>query len=162
MAGIAGVLGNDSGELEQMLAKIHYRGPDETWANKQSPVNLGCLELNVGGDCPDGTHHAEVAMGMSHHQGPRTPRPPDPPPGDRALVAGCHQQPGLIVTGEQTAAGRGAGADAVGLHEGEGDARLAADEARAPGSDDVQPKADDPHRGPLGQASHGIRCPCPA
>ncbi len=58
MAGIAGVFGKDSGELKQMLEKIGYRGPDETWENRQSPVNLGCLELNVGGSCKDGTHHA--------------------------------------------------------------------------------------------------------
>ena len=58
MAGIAGVLGNDNGELKQMLEKISYRGPHETWTNKQSPVNLGSLELNVGGSCKDGAHHA--------------------------------------------------------------------------------------------------------
>ena len=57
MAGIAGILGQD-GELEQILDKIGYRGPDEKWLNKQSPVNLGCLELNVGGNCKDGAHHA--------------------------------------------------------------------------------------------------------
>jgi len=58
MAGIVGVVGEDSGELKQLLEKIKYRGPDETWENKQSPVHLGCLELNVGGKCKDGTHHA--------------------------------------------------------------------------------------------------------
>jgi asparagine synthase (glutamine-hydrolysing) len=58
MAGIAGISGNDTGELKQMLGKINYRGPDETWENKQSPVNLGCLELNVGGSCKDGAHRA--------------------------------------------------------------------------------------------------------
>ncbi len=58
MAGIVGVLGNDKGELQQMLENISYRGPHETWVNKQSPVNLGCLELNVGGNCKDGAHHA--------------------------------------------------------------------------------------------------------
>ncbi len=58
MAGIAGVLGNDSGELKRMMEKISYRGPNETWVNIQSPVSLGCLELNVGGSCKDGTHHA--------------------------------------------------------------------------------------------------------
>ena len=31
MAGIAGVQGVDSGELERMLGTIKYRGPDETW-----------------------------------------------------------------------------------------------------------------------------------
>jgi len=67
MAGIVGVLGNDNGELKQMLETINYRGPHETWVNKQSPVNLGCLELNVGGNCKDGAHHAydgEVAAIM--------------------------------------------------------------------------------------------------
>jgi len=58
MAGIAGIQGKDNGELKQMLEKIGYRGPDETWVNQQSPVVLGCLELNVGGSCPNGTHHA--------------------------------------------------------------------------------------------------------
>ena len=58
MAGIAGILGNDNGELEQMLKKIQYRGPHETWTNRASPVNIGCLELNVGGNCKDGAHHA--------------------------------------------------------------------------------------------------------
>ena len=58
MAGIAGVIGNDDGELKQMLEKIRYRGPHEIWENKQSPVNLGSLELNVGGSCKDGAHHA--------------------------------------------------------------------------------------------------------
>ncbi len=58
MAGIAGVLGKDNGELKQMLEKIGYRGPHETWLNEQSPVHLGCLELNVGGDCKPGAHHA--------------------------------------------------------------------------------------------------------
>jgi asparagine synthase (glutamine-hydrolysing) len=58
MAGIAGIIGKDSGELNQILEKISYRGPDETWENKQSPVHLGCLELNVSGGCKDGAHHA--------------------------------------------------------------------------------------------------------
>jgi len=58
MAGIAGILGNENGELKKILGKIQYRGPHETWVNKQSPVTLGCLELNVGGDCKDGAHHA--------------------------------------------------------------------------------------------------------
>jgi asparagine synthase (glutamine-hydrolysing) len=58
MAGIAGIIGADKGELEQILGKIGYRGPDEIWFNKQSPVNLGCLEMNVGGSCKDGAHRA--------------------------------------------------------------------------------------------------------
>ena len=58
MAGIAGVLGTDNGELKRMMERISYRGPDETWENKQSPVHLGCLELNVGGGCKDGAHRA--------------------------------------------------------------------------------------------------------
>ncbi|MFC1971128.1 asparagine synthase-related protein [Chloroflexota bacterium] len=58
MAGIVGILGIESGELNLMLEKISYRGTHETWVNKQSPVNLGCLELNVGGNCKDGAHHA--------------------------------------------------------------------------------------------------------
>ena len=56
MAGIAGILGNDKGELKQMLEKIKHRGPHETWTNREGEVNLGCLELNVGGECKDGSH----------------------------------------------------------------------------------------------------------
>ncbi|MBN2256117.1 MAG: hypothetical protein JW736_10445 [Deltaproteobacteria bacterium] len=49
MAGIAGVLGNDSGTLDLMLERINYRGPDETWKHENSTVHIGCNELNVGG-----------------------------------------------------------------------------------------------------------------
>jgi asparagine synthase (glutamine-hydrolysing) len=59
MAGIAGILGKDSGELKQMLEKINYRGPDETWIHRSEKVNLGSLELNVGADCKPGSHHAK-------------------------------------------------------------------------------------------------------
>jgi len=45
MAGIAGIHGTDNGELERMLETIKYRGPHETWINRESQVNLGCLEL---------------------------------------------------------------------------------------------------------------------
>jgi asparagine synthase (glutamine-hydrolysing) len=58
MSGIVGVLGKDNGELKQMLETTKYRGPHETWVNRESQVSLGCLELNVGGDCKDGSHHA--------------------------------------------------------------------------------------------------------
>jgi len=58
MAGIAGILGNDNGELEKILEIIKYRGPHETWINREGQVNLGCLELNVGADCKPGSHHA--------------------------------------------------------------------------------------------------------
>ncbi|MBN1188782.1 MAG: hypothetical protein JXA46_03440 [Dehalococcoidales bacterium] len=58
MAGIVGVLGTDNGELKNILEVISYRGPDETWINRQNAVNLGCLELNVGGNCKNGAHHA--------------------------------------------------------------------------------------------------------
>ncbi|MBN1693312.1 MAG: hypothetical protein JW845_07145 [Dehalococcoidales bacterium] len=58
MAGIAGVLGKDNGELEGMLDKISYRGPDETWLHRSGEVNLGSLELNVGAECKPGSHHA--------------------------------------------------------------------------------------------------------
>jgi asparagine synthase (glutamine-hydrolysing) len=57
MAGIAGILGNDKGELKQMLERIKHRGPHETWTNREGEVNLGCLELSVGGECKDGSHH---------------------------------------------------------------------------------------------------------
>jgi asparagine synthase (glutamine-hydrolysing) len=58
MAGIVGVLGTDNGKLEQMLEAINYRGPHETWISREGQVNLGCLELNVGADCKNGSHHA--------------------------------------------------------------------------------------------------------
>ena len=58
MAGIVAIVGKDSGELKQMLEKIKHRGPHETWINQQSPVTLGCLEIDAGGSCPKGTHHA--------------------------------------------------------------------------------------------------------
>ena len=57
MAGITGILGKDNGELEQMVAKISYRGPHETWINREGEVNLAGLELNTGGK--DGAHHAD-------------------------------------------------------------------------------------------------------
>ena len=58
MAGIAGILGADNGELARMLERIKYRGPHETWINREGQVNLVCLELNVGGDSKAGAHHA--------------------------------------------------------------------------------------------------------
>ena len=57
MAGIAGILGSDSGELERMLDRIKYRGPHETWVNREQGANLGCCELNVGGDAKPGSHY---------------------------------------------------------------------------------------------------------
>ena len=58
MAGIAGVLGNDSGTLDLMLERIKYRGPDETWKHHNGTVNIGCNELNVGDTGHNGSHHA--------------------------------------------------------------------------------------------------------
>jgi len=58
MAGITGVQGVDSGELERMLGKIKYRGPDEIWESRENQVNLGLLELEVGGDLKKGSHYA--------------------------------------------------------------------------------------------------------
>ncbi len=58
MAGIAGIQGADSGELERMLERIKHRGPHEAWVNREQGTNLGCCELNVGGDSKDGSHHA--------------------------------------------------------------------------------------------------------
>jgi asparagine synthase (glutamine-hydrolysing) len=49
MAGIAGVLGSDSGTLDLMLERINYRGPDERWKHENGTVHIGCNELNVGG-----------------------------------------------------------------------------------------------------------------
>ncbi|MFC1860923.1 asparagine synthase-related protein [Chloroflexota bacterium] len=57
MAGIAGIQGADNGKLEHMLEKTKYRGPHETWINRERDVNLGCLELEVGGDLKKGSHH---------------------------------------------------------------------------------------------------------
>jgi len=58
MAGIAGVQGADNGELEQLLERIKYRGPDDKFISQDGQVNLGCLELNVGGDSKGVTHYA--------------------------------------------------------------------------------------------------------
>jgi asparagine synthase (glutamine-hydrolysing) len=57
MAGIAGILGSDNGELERMLERIKHRGPHEMWTNRKHGVNLGCRELNVGGDAKPGSHY---------------------------------------------------------------------------------------------------------
>lgn len=57
MAGIAGIIGTDNGELERMLEKIRHRGPHETWISREQGINLGCCELNVGGDSKAGSHH---------------------------------------------------------------------------------------------------------
>jgi len=57
MAGIAGVKGADNGELGRMLERIKHRGPHETWINQGQGVNLGCCELNVGGDSRSGSHY---------------------------------------------------------------------------------------------------------
>ena len=56
MAGIAGIKGADNGEVERMLERIKHRGPHETWINRDQEVNLGCCELNVGGDSKAGSH----------------------------------------------------------------------------------------------------------
>ena len=58
MAGIAGIQGADSGDLDLMLERIKYRGPHETWTNREGDVNIGCNELNMGANCKDGSHHA--------------------------------------------------------------------------------------------------------
>jgi len=58
MAGIAGIQGADNGKLERMLERIKYRGPHETWISREGQVNLGCLELNVGGDSKAASHYA--------------------------------------------------------------------------------------------------------
>ena len=57
MAGIAGIQGNEKGELESILDKIKHRGPHETWTHRGGTVAIGCNELNVGGNCKDGSHH---------------------------------------------------------------------------------------------------------
>lgn len=61
MAGIAGVLGNNKDILDLMLERIKYRGPDETWKHESNGVNLGCNEMNVGGNSHKGSHHASDA-----------------------------------------------------------------------------------------------------
>ena len=58
MAGIAGVLGTDQGELDRMLDAIRYRGPHGTRTSRENDVNIGCNELNIGGGCKDGSHYA--------------------------------------------------------------------------------------------------------
>ncbi|MFC1964837.1 asparagine synthase-related protein [Chloroflexota bacterium] len=58
MAGVAGILGSDNGTLERMLERIKYRGPHDTWINRDNQVNLGSLELGVGGDSKAVSHYA--------------------------------------------------------------------------------------------------------
>jgi asparagine synthase (glutamine-hydrolysing) len=57
MAGIAGILGADNDELARMLDRIRHRGPHETWINREKGINLGCCELNMGGNSKPGSHH---------------------------------------------------------------------------------------------------------
>jgi asparagine synthase (glutamine-hydrolysing) len=58
MAGIAGVQGIDNGELQNIIDKIDYRGPHNTWISREKDVNLGSCELNVGGDITRDVHYA--------------------------------------------------------------------------------------------------------
>jgi asparagine synthase (glutamine-hydrolysing) len=57
MAGIAGIQGTDNDELAHMLDRIKHRGPHETWINRGKGINLGCCELNMGGNSKPGSHH---------------------------------------------------------------------------------------------------------
>jgi len=57
MAGIAGIQGADNDELDRMLERIKHRGPHKTWTNREQGINLGCCELNVGGDSKAGSHY---------------------------------------------------------------------------------------------------------
>ncbi len=58
MAGIAGVIGEAGDTLDLMLERIRHRGPHETVRFHDGAVHLGCNELNIGGGCTDGSHHA--------------------------------------------------------------------------------------------------------
>jgi len=58
MAGIAGIIGTDSGELTLMLDRIKHRGPHETWVKHDHATHLGCCELNMGAASKDGSHHS--------------------------------------------------------------------------------------------------------
>jgi len=58
MAGIAGIQGDDKGDLERILEKIKHRGPDDTWTNQNQGVNIGSCELNVGGNSKAISHRA--------------------------------------------------------------------------------------------------------
>lgn len=57
MAGIAGIQGADKGNLDSMLKRIKHRGQHETWTDQRQGMNLGCCELNVGGNSKAGSHH---------------------------------------------------------------------------------------------------------
>lgn len=57
MAGIAGIKGTEGDELSTMLERIKHRGPHEKWTSSEAHVNLGCCELNVGGNARQGAHH---------------------------------------------------------------------------------------------------------
>ena len=54
MAGIAGTQGADDGQLDNMLERIKHRGQHETWIQQVGEVNLGCCELNAGGESKAG------------------------------------------------------------------------------------------------------------
>ena len=56
MAGIAGIQGADDGRLEDMLERIKHRGQHETWIQQVGEVDLGCCELNAGGESKAGSH----------------------------------------------------------------------------------------------------------
>lgn len=58
MAGIAGVQGDAEGTLDLMLERIRHRGPHETMRFDDGSVHLGCNELNIGGNCRNGSHYA--------------------------------------------------------------------------------------------------------
>jgi len=58
MAGIAGIVGKDNGELARMLDRIRHRGPHQTWIKQEQGISLGCCELDVGGNPKTGSHYA--------------------------------------------------------------------------------------------------------
>lgn len=58
MAGVAAVFGADKETLDRIIERTKHRGPHGTWCHRVDRAGLASLELNVGGNCRDGSHHA--------------------------------------------------------------------------------------------------------
>jgi len=91
MAGIAGIQGADGGELERMLEIIKHRGPHETWTDRKQDVNLGCCELNLGGDSKAGSHHTSDGLRAVVLDG-RVYNPEKPGMSDAEAVLDCYNR----------------------------------------------------------------------
>jgi len=57
MSAIAGIISDTETSLELMLSRLKHRGPDKTWVHHTQGINLGCCELNAGGDSKANSHY---------------------------------------------------------------------------------------------------------